>query len=364
MTNQPTLFYVSLINTQVKLLASALVSMLKENGHAPIDLDSKDGAYNMEYNYILINTDSKTYICANNTDLYGKEKIPVYCLTKDMSTITEILYYKKSSMFSDPIEVRQVSGYTIPGSSYKVGDRVIITDALECYSTYSSVFKEMGFKNTKFNDSFSMMNLKIATIFDIGRHPAFSNTILYGIRFYDGSELLISQKGISLFSGFQKDDIVVIESSDKFYDTVPRHLKGQPVRVRPNIIYHIRNIDSISQDIMSSVTDDMGWQNSYFHFRYASKSEKDYFHRNTRKQIINIGSDLSKTVKICNKIIKVDNNIIQLKDIESLIAKLKSIQKMGTKYGWPIDIPTINIGCTVGVTLAQLESIVQAAEIS
>lgn len=82
--------------------------------------------------------------------------------------------------------------------NFKVGDKVIITDSGESYTTYSDMFEKMGFSDTKRNGGWE--NGEEGIVFAVEQHPTYANIIL-ALRHLDGRECLIGEKGVRLIDG-------------------------------------------------------------------------------------------------------------------------------------------------------------------
>jgi len=80
----------------------------------------------------------------------------------------------------------------ITDKDYKVGDVVEITNLGKIYSTFDSVFKEVGFRNTVSN---SIENSKTGKIFHICKH-SFNSLTLLSLNLDDGAQVLISKDGV------------------------------------------------------------------------------------------------------------------------------------------------------------------------
>lgn len=233
--------------------------------------------------------------------------------------------------------IRQTPGHTVPHTFFKVGDKVSIQSIGQTYTSYSDVFKSMGFKNIVGNDGgYESVWGQIGTIFDIMYHPeelkktpAINCDVLLGINLDSGRQLLIGHKGVKLFSGFNIDDYVI------------------PLDPNKSATGH------------SAVRfGDLGKDFPYV-LRYAREEEID------RKRNFIIGKgDGEKTVQVSDPGILVLSGVgkpLSLKDLKSLIG---SMEKLGSEFKskyWDINVTTISIGCTNDVTLEQLQAIADYA---
>ena len=78
---------------------------------------------------------------------------------------------------------------------FKINDRVVITDSGECFTGYTQMFYELGFKNCDSNPGFEEGT--IAAIFNICEHPH-SNCWLIALVDDEGNECLTSNLGVVL----------------------------------------------------------------------------------------------------------------------------------------------------------------------
>jgi hypothetical protein len=78
---------------------------------------------------------------------------------------------------------------------FDIDDRVVITDSGECFTGYSQMFHELGFKNCGSNPGFEEGTL--ATIFNIIEHPH-SDCWLIALVDDEGHECLSSNLGVVL----------------------------------------------------------------------------------------------------------------------------------------------------------------------
>jgi hypothetical protein len=76
---------------------------------------------------------------------------------------------------------------------FEINDRVVITDSGECFTGYSQMFDELGFKNCDSNPGFEEGTS--ARIFNICKHPH-SNCWLIALVDDEGNECLTSNLGI------------------------------------------------------------------------------------------------------------------------------------------------------------------------
>lgn len=79
--------------------------------------------------------------------------------------------------------------------NFNIGDRVMITNSGATYSTWSAMFKRLGFKNLENN---SLPKKTEAIIFGIAPHDTESKITLLAIRDENGGESLIGSKGVKL----------------------------------------------------------------------------------------------------------------------------------------------------------------------
>ena len=79
-----------------------------------------------------------------------------------------------------------------------IGDKVRVINWGAAYDTYDRMFKQLGFRDTKYNCIRDFEN-EICTIFNTGTHPDFGSPLL-ALRHSDGRELLIEERGIVLVS--------------------------------------------------------------------------------------------------------------------------------------------------------------------
>ena len=77
-----------------------------------------------------------------------------------------------------------------------IGDKVRVINSGAAYTTYYGMFKQLGFKDTKYNASRGFVD-EICTIFNKGTHLD-SVTSLLALRHSDGRELLIAEIGVVL----------------------------------------------------------------------------------------------------------------------------------------------------------------------
>lgn len=110
---------------------------------------------------------------------------------------------------------------TIPNAKFKIGDKVQITNVGKRYTTFSAMFKKMGFANQNKNDEGS--NGDVGTIFGVDTTP--QGTIVYGVLVELGAtrkyQTLISEQGIELFqstplsaSKYEVGDWVKLNNND------------------------------------------------------------------------------------------------------------------------------------------------------
>ena len=79
----------------------------------------------------------------------------------------------------------------------KVGDRVVVVYEYYCYTTYDTMFEELGFSNTEHNEQHSRGS--VGTVFAIGICDKYKEP-RYAVRTSDGKECLYDINGIELIS--------------------------------------------------------------------------------------------------------------------------------------------------------------------
>ena len=77
---------------------------------------------------------------------------------------------------------------------FKIGDKVEVADSGNTYTTYKRMFEKMGFRDTKKNEFFPKG--LIATVFAVSDHETDSDITLLGLEASDGSQCLMSTKGV------------------------------------------------------------------------------------------------------------------------------------------------------------------------
>ncbi len=85
---------------------------------------------------------------------------------------------------------------------YNIGDRVKVISPRDTYTSYSGMFKKLGFQNEK--DNPSLKKDTEATIFNIGNHES-GGALLIAIRTDDGREALMGQRGIKLIETYSPE---------------------------------------------------------------------------------------------------------------------------------------------------------------
>ena len=79
-------------------------------------------------------------------------------------------------------------------SKYSIGETVVMSDDLKGYSTRSSTFINLGFKNTQRNDYFQNGTLGVIFGIELDEHE---KTLMYALRDKNGNETLVGEKGLS-----------------------------------------------------------------------------------------------------------------------------------------------------------------------
>jgi len=87
----------------------------------------------------------------------------------------------------------------------KVGDRVVVVDGDYCYTTYDTMFEELGFSNTEYNEQHSRGS--VGTVFAIGICEV-AGGLRYAVRTSDGKECLYDINGIELHTSVDPLDNV------------------------------------------------------------------------------------------------------------------------------------------------------------
>jgi hypothetical protein len=129
-------------------------------------------------------------------------------------------------------------------ANIKINDRVRITDAGECYTLYTEMFRDMGFKNSDKNPVFKTG--EEAMVFNIAQHPSQPNT-LYALVHDDGRECLISGYGIELVREVVVDRATIIQISDRLaqleskLDQLAKHTM-QPAKPRTAVEWLIEEL--------------------------------------------------------------------------------------------------------------------------
>jgi len=78
----------------------------------------------------------------------------------------------------------------------KINSKVKVKNFGSCYTTYSTMFEKMGFKNTVMNKCSSDWSDRVFTVFSIDEHETYGDLLL-GIRDDFGNELLIGKDGVT-----------------------------------------------------------------------------------------------------------------------------------------------------------------------
>jgi hypothetical protein len=93
---------------------------------------------------------------------------------------------------------------------FKVGDKVQVVEPGRTYTTYKRMFEKLGFRDTDKNEFFQQG--LIATVFAVSEHETDSDVTLLGLEASDGSQCLMSTKGVV--------KIVSRPSSDDKFDII------------------------------------------------------------------------------------------------------------------------------------------------
>lgn len=104
-------------------------------------------------------------------------------------------------------------------SQFRINDRVVVTDSGECFTGYTDMFDELGFKHLNSNPAFEEGTS--ARIFNICEHPH-SDCWLIALVDDEGNECLTSNLGITLAqtdTTIKINDLVRITNPGKIYTT-------------------------------------------------------------------------------------------------------------------------------------------------
>lgn len=96
--------------------------------------------------------------------------------------------------------------------NFEVGDKVRVVNSRRCYPHHSSMFKFMGFKNTKFNGCAPKGT--VGTIFYIVQED---HVIFMGINYGEGKQTLINREGVELVKGESKPEEPIYRVGDTVY---------------------------------------------------------------------------------------------------------------------------------------------------
>jgi hypothetical protein len=83
-------------------------------------------------------------------------------------------------------------------SKIKIGSKVVITDPGRTYTTYSDMFRSLGFKNTEYNEAF-LVGMQ-GTVFAVEKHLSHYNDIVCAVSDAQGNQCLINVEGVDLIS--------------------------------------------------------------------------------------------------------------------------------------------------------------------
>jgi len=334
----------------------AIVEILTSMDFKPVGGGTK-ASITMDDSYIEVDLDTRVYKAIS-----PKEKVD-YILPKNMSTVMRKLTPPKKLSVEAMRSKRQVEGYKPvkkprkDESNFVVGDFVRVRSTGQVYSTYETMFVAMGFKNTKRNpdEAIPFVTERIAKVFDIMHHETCSDVVC-GIRFDDGEELLIAQKGLVMFEGFKKGDIVVVLPKDKNYHNVVD--QGRAVQVTDGSYF-------VGTKLWTPVTFSNGSSNTYNLFRYATLGEIDAFTNNSKT--FEIGDpETRKVVTVSHDgiVVKIGGDYIPLgiKYLREVVLEMENFKNSLRSRYWKMSIPEIAIGCTKQVTHAQLRKILNYAE--
>ncbi len=127
-------------------------------------------------------------------------------------------------------------------TKFKVGDLVKIVDDGKVYTTFDTMFKEMGFLNTEYNsDENSVLSLPL----EVFAVRFFNNKFLYGIRKTYKDELLFCETGLELHEDFSTE--VLTETKND----CGTHLHNQlvlPTNVEVSISERLEGLLKLTKD--------------------------------------------------------------------------------------------------------------------
>jgi hypothetical protein len=359
MATKKTSFYVSFTeNAAGNAMRRAIPEVLVGMGYKAAGGGTNDALKNSDYD-MHIDLNVKVYMATRST-------VVSYTLPGDMIKFMKHITpaTPKKVSVEKQREIRQTPGYQPAPCAkrdspmFKVGDEVVVTNTGNQYSSYTEMYKLMGFKNQKENSSYgqSFVKERIATIFDMHYHINPTNpAVLCGIRFDDGFELLIDQAGLRKFDGFIIGDHVVVMPKDPNYGNVYDADKGKAVRV----IKGTYTAYGTKKWVEVRFSNDAS--NSYNIVRYATEAEIEAMPK--PKASFSIGdTETSKTVEVSQKGIYVSgSHRLEFDHLKEVVTAMRSFKpELHSRY-WAMSIPTISIGCTKNVTYKQLKAILDHA---
>jgi len=118
-------------------------------------------------------------------------------------------------------------------SQFRINDRVVVTDSGECFTGYSQMFHELGFKNCDSNPGFEEGTS--ARIFNICQHPH-SDCWLIALVDDEGHECLSSNLGVVLVGESAADNTQInsiIARLAKIESKLDQLAKSMPQPAKP-----------------------------------------------------------------------------------------------------------------------------------